>query len=245
MPADTYMRRLFPCWLLVLQETPDRRSGHVSLDAALSKAVAKQRFASVTDCIEWTPPPDTKGRFVRLQLEQTSHLHITELEVMGQPSQANRLHPVTHVDAGDRCTVATIAPTPAKLQSAYTDAVGTDPEAARILRQLPLYRECFDSLGFTPKPQEAYSTLQTLWTAEGVRPRATTALGNPASIAELWAMLMGEEPAERDMDDDTDRDEDEAGTDDEDQPGESSSTHDEAHAAGIAAETPDMSGGAA
>lgn len=194
LPPATYKQRLFPCWLLVLQDDPDRCSGRSSLDAAMNSAVAKKRFVDVTDCIEWTPPPSSQGRFVRLQLEQTNYLHIAEMEVIGQPSGAQRLVPVTHIAAGDRCTVATIGPAHAAIKAAYLDAVGADPDAARVLRQLPLFRNCFETYGFVAKRSETYARLQTLWTAEGSRPEATNPLGHPAGIEQLWSMLMGEEP---------------------------------------------------
>jgi hypothetical protein len=140
-PRDFYMKRLFPCWVIV-SEAPFPK-GPGSLQAAIAISEEACRFDSGGRFFTWQLPINTVGRYVRVQLEKMNSLHLAEVEVFGRPDYCSS--PVFSVECGKDVTAVVCRPRSAQdCEKAYLRAVAADRHNAVLLRQLPRFQDYFD-----------------------------------------------------------------------------------------------------
>ena len=144
LPLDFFSKRLFPCYIMVSQfPFPTELVGRESLDAGLAQSVAKIRLTENRMMSNWDVPRFTRGRYVRVQLEGSSFLHVAQLQVFAFNNTSTCTSPISSVKAGKSVTVATILGTDDResLETAYERAVVADLCNGDSLRQFRCYEE--------------------------------------------------------------------------------------------------------
>jgi hypothetical protein len=141
-PRDYFMKRLFPCWIIVSEAKLPGGAG--SLSAAISVSEEACRFDSGGRYFTWQLPINTVGRYVRIQLENTNSLHLAEVEVFGRVDYCSA--PVYSVECGRDVTAVVCRPREGQdIEKAYLRAVAADRQNARFLRQLPRFQPYYDT----------------------------------------------------------------------------------------------------
>ena len=145
MASDTLTKRLFPCWLMVSATPFDRELVNAHSQAAAKKKATKNRRRT-----SWDLPPSTTARYIRVQLEGTSFLHVAEVQVFGTPGVQKPVGKISSVCCGKEVTVAIVNPTKEQsvIDNAYKKAVKADAANAVILRQYPTYFSSWDKFGY-------------------------------------------------------------------------------------------------
>eukprot|EP01029_Cantina_marsupialis_P001211 TRINITY_DN109910_c0_g1_i1.p1 TRINITY_DN109910_c0_g1~~TRINITY_DN109910_c0_g1_i1.p1 ORF type:complete len:1320 (+),score=436.55 TRINITY_DN109910_c0_g1_i1:137-4096(+) len=146
LPRDTFTKRMYPCVVLISEVPfPDDVSG--GLDKAKNVAATYKRFTVNRRCSAWTLPMGTTGRYVRVQLERKSYLHLAQVEVFGVFGLRRSIGRVDHVDCGNQVSVVTMhaLKTDKELEQAFIRAVAADPHHALILRQFPAFYKAYDT----------------------------------------------------------------------------------------------------
>lgn len=82
-PRDEFIRRLFPCWVMLSSVPFPQVTGPDSLQDAIKVASLKIRFTEVQRESVWTLPFGALGRYVRVQLEERNFLHFAQLQIFG------------------------------------------------------------------------------------------------------------------------------------------------------------------
>ena len=139
---DYFMRRLFPCWVMISESPFPKYEG--SLDEAIASATEAKRFTETARFFTWHLPVSTVGRYVRVQIEKLNSLHLAEVEVYG------RIHPCTppvfSVECGRDATAVVCRPRSSEtLEKAYLRACHADRYNAIVLRQIPAFQDYFDT----------------------------------------------------------------------------------------------------
>ena len=145
-PEDFYTARLFPFWMMASLTPFGDEVGSGTLLKAKQRASAKKKFTEVRRDSAWEMPSNVVARYIRIQLEQTTYLHMAGVEVYGTEGLQPSLGKVAKVMCGHEVTAATIAPcsNPADLDLAYRKAVRADSSHAELLRELPSFYNAYD-----------------------------------------------------------------------------------------------------
>ena len=94
--------RLFPCWIMISQDELPRSEG--SLDSALNLSVTKKRLEENFLVTSWNPQIRTRGRFIRVQLEETNLLEFEKIQIFGHSALENPIGRVNKAVCGKRLT---------------------------------------------------------------------------------------------------------------------------------------------
>ncbi len=151
IPRDQFTKRLFPCWIMVSPSPFER-----NLVDAHGQCSAKKKFSHNLRRTVWNLPPNTVGRYVRVQLERSSYLHFAELQVFGTKGTSQCVGRISQVSCSKEVTMAVSEPSrkQSDLNLAYLRAVKADPGNAFILRQYPTYLKSWDAMQFGAEEQK-------------------------------------------------------------------------------------------
>lgn len=122
-PADYYTARLYPFWVFISQTPFPGDASQAGLSANISHAKEKKRFYKHGRHSKFELPFGTIGRYVRVQLESFTYLHVAQIEVFGAPGTRPRVGRVTHVECGKQITAVTMG---AVADPAYVAAMRCD-----------------------------------------------------------------------------------------------------------------------
>ena len=149
MPQNQFTCRLFPFWVMISTDPFQNFTGSMSLKTALKQSVAKVRFTEDMRLSTWRCPRNTLGRYVRVQIESVTFLHLAQVEVMGFIGYEKGIGQVSHATAGRDVTVAVIRAINDQkdIESQYIRAAYSDSTNADILRQLETYALEYDKFG--------------------------------------------------------------------------------------------------
>ena len=189
LPADTFVKRLYPAWVMVSKIPFPAGFGRPSLEAAIRSATFTYQLLRPAISHQWDLPWQTQCRYVRIQIARKSSLHLAEVEVFGTASETPRLARVVDVTATDRTLAVLGRSTPEELEWAYCKAVASDPGNALILRELPPFRSLFQSIGYSVPEEHACENFEACL--------AEAALGDKGrrmDLRTMWELLMAEKP---------------------------------------------------
>ena len=148
-PDDAFTKRLFPFWIITSavpfpQKVNDRRG----LSKSLRRANDKKRFTRNRRRTQWSLPPSSSARYVRIQLEGRNYLHVAEIEVVGYPGSSTGAGRVQKVFCGTGASVALIKPLldQDSLDAAYKTAVKADAGAKEVLKHFKIYQKSYENL---------------------------------------------------------------------------------------------------
>jgi hypothetical protein len=146
---DEFTSRLFPFWIMLGQTEFNDQVGGKSFHRAFKNAVEHKKFTENQRRTVWELPPNTMARFVRVQIEKTSYLHMAEVEISGVVGTRQGVSRVSSVVCGNNVTVALIRPMPNAndIEAAYKTAVRADARASELLRNYSLFYDHYDKWG--------------------------------------------------------------------------------------------------
>ena len=145
-PEDFYTARLFPVWMMASLTPFGDEVGAGTLTDAKQRASAKKKFTEVRRDTTWEMPSNVVARYIRIQLEQTTYLHVAGIEIYGTEGLQPSLGKVNRVHCGHEVTAAIIAPcsNADEIDISYQRAVRADASHAELLRELPSYYGAYD-----------------------------------------------------------------------------------------------------
>lgn len=83
LPDDFFTKRLIPCYAMIGKQEFEKGTNVSSLNRNINSSLAKMKFVENNRLLKWKCPPNTVGRYVRVQLKGTNFLNIAQLEVYG------------------------------------------------------------------------------------------------------------------------------------------------------------------
>lgn len=146
---DLYTSRLFPCWVMIGKDPFQPGANAIALKENLRNAVCKTKFEENKRASSWRCPPNSQGRYVRIQLEMYNTLSLAEVEVFGYWGISKGVGRVAHGVAGRDVTVAVVRPinSPVDVEKCYMRAAYADSGNADILKQYETFLLEYDKFG--------------------------------------------------------------------------------------------------
>lgn len=132
---------LFPMYIMVSPKKFMGIEGRPGLRRSKSNSVHQKFLRMRESPIIWELPPQSVGRYVRIQIDDTAFLSIAEVEVFGLLGEKSYEAKASSVCCGEYVTMVVVEPNhnTRLLEERYVRAIMADKANEMILRQYPTY----------------------------------------------------------------------------------------------------------